>query len=562
MSSSQGPKSNEDSGDAQSQVEEVSLHDEISAMSDDGGEEPPADTELSNSPDEDETNYPESNASEHSPADPEIIQETSGQNHSSSVDQPAAVAVDKQKILSMIIKRMNTVRKFSDEWFQLKKGEIRLRKEIAMADGEDSQDNRETQTEQIEPSADSDHSNNHDETNCPRIQSSLGEDNASEHSQADPEIFHETSCPINPTSFDQSAEDKKKQLGAKNTQVQSNFCGTLEIIHRDTEPAAPVSFQHSDSAKKRPDESQTTRHDGPEILQAIVGPAPPSSFEQTVAAKMSHDYHEMNPDSFDCCDESISHPSRSDIEEGLLQDRRIGQSSERNTPAIEFATHNDATHNDVIPTSSPIEEAVNLAEVERQVVEAQDSLPNITEAYLVDDGSVVIAKPKVPWWKQRRTRILLGFVIILTVTVVATSLKFTLAPDPPERTVIITSTVSPTNSLVPSFQPSSAPSFSQVPSMAPSACSKKVITNMRQIELLSMDPNNMKAAIDGDNLVIAWQQFVGGSQDRVFDRGSFYFAFYSRSRAGNDWEPNLFKIEPNIYSTTISLMLLYLGKKQ
>ena len=487
MASSQEPKSTEDSGSAQSPVGELSLDNEV-AMSD-GGEEPPADTEHANSPN-DETNYlmnqAENNGRDHSQADPEITQETSGQHQTASFDQ---LPVDKQKILSMIIERMNTVRKFSEEWFQLKKGEIRLRKEMAMEDGEDSQDSRETQTKQIEPSADNELGHNHDEPNCSMIQSPLGEDNASELLRlGGPEIFHEASGPINTTSFEHSVGDeKKKQLG------RGNFRGTLEIIHCDTGPVAPMSFQQSSSGKKMPDESQTIRHGGPEIIQVIDEPAVPSSFEQTIAAKMRHDYQETNHNSFDCCDESISHPSRNDIEEGVLQARRIGQSSEQNTPAIELATQND-----VISTPTPIEEAVNLAEVERHVVEAQDSLPNITEAYLVDDGSVVIAKPKVPWWKQKRTKVLLGFILILIVTVLATSLKFALAPT------TVTEIVNITASLIPSPQPSSAPSFSQMPSLVPSKCSEKVITNMRQIDLSSLDPLKPKIAIDGDNLVIAW----------------------------------------------------------
>ena len=180
-----------------------------------------------------------------------------------------------------------------------------------------------------------------------------------------------------------------------------------------------------------------------------------------------------------------------------------------------------------------------MAEVEGQVIEMQNVFPNITEAYLVDDGSVVIATPKVPWWKQRRTKILLGFYLILIVAVLAVSLKIALA----SRTAT-------------TLVPSSAPSISQIPSLAPSACSNKVITNMRQIDLSSSNPANLKAAIHGDSLVIAWQQYPLSFQSQ----GSVYIAFYSRKRANNDWIPNGYEKIPNV-ANSIGLNVVLSGRK-
>ena len=401
---------------------------------------------------------------------------------------------------------------------QSQAGEVLLCNKIAMADDE-------------EPLADNELANNNDDTkespaDNERTDSPEAENNANELSRVGGlEIIQETSGPINPTSFELSTGDEKKQPNAKNIPVQTNNPCGLEIIQQDVGPAAPMPFQHSENTNKSSLKEQTNHHEGLEIIEDADGPDPPVSFEQSITAKVNQNDQDRSS-IFDCGDESISYPSRNDIEEGALQNVHRERYNEETMHAI-----GSATRNHTALRSLPIEEAVNLAEVERHVVDAQESLPNITEAYLVDDGSVVIAKPKVPWWKQRRTKVLLGLVLILIVTVLATSLKFALAP---ERT------------LAPSLQPSSAPSFSQMPSLAPSKCSEKVITNMRQIDLIRQidlllsDRSDMKIAIDGDNLVIAW-----------IKSRSLYIAFYSRSSGSNDWVSTGYSIEPNIYVSRI-----------
>ena len=429
-----------------------------------------------------------------------------------------------QDDLSTITERLNDVQKFSEEWFQLKEQEVALRNEIAMADGEGSPDT------ELKPPADTEHVNNHDGPNYSLNEAPLGANNTGKLFQGGPEIIRENSGPIHPTSFDQSAGDEKKQSGAKNITVPTHARGGLEIIQQDNGPVAPMSLQQIDNGTKILDKARTNHHEGPEIIQDVDGPDPPASLEQTIAAKINHN-NEDRSGIVDNCDESISYPSRNDIEDGVLQRSQVRYNRDDDVAAPR-SMHR--YHREV-----RIEEAANLAEMEGQTNETNDFLPSITEAYLVDDGSVVIATPKVPWWKQRRTKILLGFVLILIVTVLAVSLKITLAP---ERTVtqFVTTTVSPTNSLVPSLLPSSAPSFSQMPSLAPSKCSKKVISNMKQIELLSSDVTGLNTAIDGDNLVIAWVKLS------FVNFGSLYIAFYSRSPGSNDWISSGYMVEPNI----------------
>eukprot|EP00956_Cyclotella_meneghiniana_P040074 scaffold185924_cov67-Cyclotella_meneghiniana.AAC.10 len=169
-------------------------------------------------------------------------------------------------------------------------------------------------------------------------------------------------------------------------------------------------------------------------------------------------------------------------------------------------------------------------------------MPEIAEAYVVDDENVFIATPTEnrPWWKQRRTKVLFAFVILLLATVLAVSLKIGLSP---ERTItaFVALTASPTMSRAPSVQPSSSPTSSLMPSSAPSACSDRIVTNTRRIDLLTSNPSGLKFALDGTNLVIAWEQFPGS----IGIKGSFYTAFYSL-QDGRKWVSAGYFIEGNV----------------
>lgn len=171
--------------------------------------------------------------------------------------------------------------------------------------------------------------------------------------------------------------------------------------------------------------------------------------------------------------------------------------------------------NGIDSMSSSIEGAVNVGQPELpwdRANDDDDKLPEIPEAYLVDDETVIIAtNPTLPW-KQRRTKILFAVVLLLLVAVLAATLRITLTP---ERTVtqMVAITASPTISAVPSQQPTSVPSSSQVPSSSPSACSYRVINSTRQIQLYSTSQTDLKTAFDGHNLVVAWKQFFGEFND-------------------------------------------------
>jgi len=53
--------------------------------------------------------------------------------------------------------------------------------------------------------------------------------------------------------------------------------------------------------------------------------------------------------------------------------------------------------------------------VEDNNQETEDTAIHIPEAFLVEDieEEVFIATPTLPWWKQKRTRILLGVVLAI-----------------------------------------------------------------------------------------------------------------------------------------------------
>lgn len=197
---------------------------------------------------------------------------------------------------------------------------------------------------------------------------------------------------------------------------------------------------------------------------------------------------------------------------------------------------------EALTNGSDVEEQSHAANTGNYSHAIISPMPEIAEAYVVDDENVFIATPteNLPWWKQRRTKILFAFVLLLLVTVLAVSLKMGLSP---KRTItaFVALTASPTASSAPSVQPSSSPTSSLMPSSAPSACSDRIVTNTRQIGLLTSNPSGLKFALDGTNLVIAWEQFPGS----IGIEGSFYTAFYSLTDAG-EWVSAGYFIEGNV----------------
>jgi len=101
------------------------------------------------------------------------------------------------------------------------------------------------------------------------------------------------------------------------------------------------------------------------------------------------------------------------------------------------------------------------ADTQANVVPAstnREGLPEV-EAYLVEDGGGEVydatpLEPTLPWWKQRRTKILLGVVLVIVGTF-AIALGVTLTQS--NNTIFVTQTtfsIAPSSSIAPSTSPS------------------------------------------------------------------------------------------------------------
>ena len=115
-----------------------------------------------------------------------------------------------------------------------------------------------------------------------------------------------------------------------------------------------------------------------------------------------------------------------------------------------------SVNNAIVDTEANVEPTFN-----NQVL--TQGLPEV-EAYLVDDGDGEVydatpLEPTLPWWKQRRTKILLGVVIVLVgALTVALGVSLSNNPEPVLTFVTPTPTISIATSLsiAPSTSPSSA----------------------------------------------------------------------------------------------------------
>jgi len=109
------------------------------------------------------------------------------------------------------------------------------------------------------------------------------------------------------------------------------------------------------------------------------------------------------------------------------------------------------------------------------------------------------------------------------------ALGVTLSSD---RTKTVTKVIS--SEATPSPSISLMPSFSQVPSVAPTGCSFMVSANMQQLEFMHPESFDPKVAIDGGNLVVVSRDITGAtlSGNTI---GSLYVVFHSLSEDGV-WE--------------------------
>jgi len=139
----------------------------------------------------------------------------------------------------------------------------------------------------------------------------------------------------------------------------------------------------------------------------------------------------------------------------------------------------------------------------------------IPEAFLVEerDEEVFIATPTLPWWKQKKTRLLL-FAVFVIVVPLAISLGIILSRDNEQPT------------LEPTPYPTSPPSVSLVPSSSPSTCSYTISENMQPIDFQLDKPYEPKVAVDGNNMVVV-----------VDDERSTttYVIFYSLAEGDGKW---------------------------
>jgi len=196
-------------------------------------------------------------------------------------------------------------------------------------------------------------------------------------------------------------------------------------------------------------------------------------------------------------------------------------------------------------------------------------LPEV-EAYLVEDieeedVEVYIATPTLPWWKQRRTKILLGVVLAIVATL-SIVLGIELSKDDGQVTVvnnvtnmIVNVTDSPSISL--------APSSSSAPSSSPTECVNKIISNRQEIDLkehlLIDNPHDAKIAVDGQNMVVValdGKYYLeirdeGGRVNDIKYDGPAYITFYTLNNNNDEWqrEQAPFRVDNVGYGSTVAM---------
>jgi len=209
-----------------------------------------------------------------------------------------------------------------------------------------------------------------------------------------------------------------------------------------------------------------------------------SNFEQdTIANKIANDDMNQKPAAVD--DElvvtdrdSIYELPRDDIERGDVPDNTNtntgrGDTNRRGWDDIGSSNNNASNDNQIVTEVSTVEEGPGNTVDGGITAVKDDTAIHIPEAFLVeedrydDDGEVYIATPTLPWWKQKRIRILIGMVIVL-VGALAIALGVSLSSQSNNvgfestnstSTVTVFVTPPPTISLAPSLSiaPSSSP---------------------------------------------------------------------------------------------------------
>ena len=114
------------------------------------------------------------------------------------------------------------------------------------------------------------------------------------------------------------------------------------------------------------------------------------------------------------------------------------------------SNNNASNDNQIVTEISTVEEGLgNTADGGITAVE-DDTAIHIPEAFLVEDGyddngEVYIATPTLPWWKQKRTRILIGLVIVLVgALAIALGISLSQSNIPEQQSVISPPTITTT----------------------------------------------------------------------------------------------------------------------
>jgi len=231
--------------------------------------------------------------------------------------------------------------------------------------------------------------------------------------------------PFNFTEFEGGEEDDDIKMNAKERMNQM-----------------PLAVSNNDNE----DESNHTTHDVPGPHRQNVGTYPPTS-----AARPEEEQSEMiNPPppvsgNHNQVPDIIRRPPPPSM---LLDPFRVSDPS-------------NVTSEQVLETAAVENVAVGVVDAS---VEQDET--NILEAYAVDDDiyGATPLEPTLPWWKQRRTKILLGSVLVI-VSSLAIALGVLLSQSSDPEQVLTNSTV--TLFVTPPPTISIAPSLSIAPSTSP-----------------------------------------------------------------------------------------------
>ena len=284
----------------------------------------------------------------------------------------------------------------------------------------------------------------------------------------------------------QSGKINAKEVQNILNALEPTLVGTEYINERPPVPFNSTEFEQDAIAKKKAKD---------EMMNQKPAAVSNNEDEEVVLAPSDRD--------------SIHEPSREIIEggEGMSDNTNTGGggTNRRGWDDIESrAARRDIesqtrTNNHEDTADSIDNDSLVVANVEAPTSANQEGLPEI-EAYLVEDveEEVFIATPTLPWWKQRRTKILLG-AVLLTVSTLAIALGVLLSrPSSTTVNMIVNSTTAPSVS--------SAPTSSLAPSSSPTECVNKIISNKQDIDLKSHllidSPRDTKVAVDGRNMVV------------------------------------------------------------